>query len=116
LRLFCVCVFFLFFLLSPPHALPHGSALQAPSAAHHALPVSGQSSAVHIPLCRCVGCPLCKNLRAPNRTPHPSRCALPAALWAKSPLQRFSLASQQPVGCYGLPVLSRKGLCALVCF
>jgi hypothetical protein len=69
-------------------ALPHGSALhspacsqalRAPSAAHHALPVSGQSSAVHVPLCRCVSCALCENLRAPNRTPHPSRCALPAA-------------------------------------
>jgi hypothetical protein len=29
--------------------------------------------------CRCVSCALCENLRAPNRTPHPSRCALPAA-------------------------------------
>jgi hypothetical protein len=56
---------------------PH--ALQAPSAAHHALPVSGQSSVVYVPLCRCVSCALCENLRAPNRTPHPSRCALPAA-------------------------------------
>jgi hypothetical protein len=54
---------------------PH--ALQASSAAHHALPVSGQSSVVHVSLCRCVSCALCENLRAPNRTPHPSRCALP---------------------------------------
>jgi hypothetical protein len=55
--------------------------VQAPSTAHHALPVSvsGQSSAVHVPLCRCVSCALCENLRAPNRTPHPSRCALRAA-------------------------------------
>jgi hypothetical protein len=51
---------------------------RAPSAAHHALPVSGQSSVVHVPLCRCVSCALCENLRAPNRTPHPSRCAMPA--------------------------------------
>jgi hypothetical protein len=43
---------------------PH--ALQAPSAAHHALQVSGQSSAVHVPLCRCVSCALCENLRAPH--------------------------------------------------
>jgi hypothetical protein len=40
---------------------------QAPSAAHHALPVSGQSSAVHVSLCRCVSCALCENLHAPNR-------------------------------------------------
>ena len=44
----------------------HPHALQAPSAAHHALPVSGQSSVVHVPLCRCVSCALCENLRAPN--------------------------------------------------
>jgi hypothetical protein len=53
--------------------------LQAPSAAHHALPLSGQPSVVHVSLCRCVSRALCENLRAPNRTPHPSRCALPAA-------------------------------------
>jgi hypothetical protein len=49
---------------------------------HHALPVSRQSSPVRVSLCRCVGCALCEDLpalRAPNRTPHPSRCALPAA-------------------------------------
>jgi hypothetical protein len=40
---------------------------------------SPASSVVHVPLCRCVRCALCENLRAPNRTPHPSRCALPAA-------------------------------------
>jgi hypothetical protein len=55
--------------------------LQASSAAHHAraLPVSGYSSAVHVPFCRCVSCALCEKPRAPNRTPHPSCCALPAA-------------------------------------
>jgi hypothetical protein len=31
----------------------------------HALPVSGQSSVVHVSLCRCVSCALCENLRAP---------------------------------------------------
>jgi hypothetical protein len=31
-------------------------ALQVPSAAHHALPASGRSSAVHVSLCRCASC------------------------------------------------------------
>jgi hypothetical protein len=43
----------------------------------NALPVSDQSSVVHVSLCRCVGCALCEHLRAPDRTPQPSRCALP---------------------------------------
>jgi hypothetical protein len=52
-------------------------------------PVSGQSSAVRVTLCRCVGCALFENLRALNRTPRPrvaaalrSPLAYPAAHWA----------------------------------
>jgi hypothetical protein len=33
----------------------------------------------HAPLCRCVSCALCENLRAPNRTPGPGRCSLRSA-------------------------------------
>ena len=74
----CVCVCY-YFPLQGGSPVPRGGqrcrtaarstrphALQAPSAAHHALPVSGQSSVVHVPLCRCVSCALCENLRAPN--------------------------------------------------
>jgi hypothetical protein len=46
----------------PMHPARPPLALQAPSPAHHALPVSGQSSAVWISLCRCVSCALCENL------------------------------------------------------
>jgi hypothetical protein len=55
-----------------PLARMHSELQQPCTAAHHAMPVSGQSSVVHVSLWRC------ENLRAPNRTPHPSRCALPA--------------------------------------
>jgi hypothetical protein len=60
----------------------HPNALQAPSAAHHALPISGQYSVEHVPLCRCVSSALCETPpRAPNRIPHPrpSRCVLGAS-------------------------------------
>jgi hypothetical protein len=63
--------------------------LRAPSAArppaqHRALPVSGQSGAVHVSLCRWViscFCALGKNLRAPNRTPRPSHLSLRSGAW-----------------------------------
>jgi hypothetical protein len=60
----CVCVCWCVPGIVPFHGgaarstRPH--ALQAPSAAHHALPVSGHSSVVHVSLCRCVSCALCE--------------------------------------------------------
>jgi hypothetical protein len=56
-----------FSVLYRPRGIPY--ALQAPSSAHHALPVSGQSSAVRVSLFlfRGVSCALCENPRAPNR-------------------------------------------------
>jgi hypothetical protein len=43
-----------------------------PSAAHHALPVSGQSSVVHVPLCRCVSCALCELRNSPRSQLNPT--------------------------------------------
>jgi hypothetical protein len=91
-RCVCVCYYFPLQGDSPvPRggaALPHGSVLHSPACTPSPISrpprpaciwPSGQSSVVHVSLCRCVSCAFCENLRAPNRTPRPSRCALPAA-------------------------------------
>jgi hypothetical protein len=81
-------------------------ALRAPPAAHHTLPVSGQSSAVRVSLCRCESCALCENLRAPNRTPpHPSR-SLRSACGSLSPsLEGGCAAVASSILLYPMPVL-----------
>jgi hypothetical protein len=74
----CVCVLLLPFARGYHSPVPRGGgqrcrtaarstrphALQAPSAAHHALPVSDQSSVVYVPLCRCVSCALSAKIPA----------------------------------------------------
>jgi hypothetical protein len=94
-------------------------ALQAPSAAHHALPVSGQSSAVHVSLCRCVSCALCTRCYALwawgfesprscggcslTATSQAARTGLPFALPAERPAAITTCRSGSPGRCPAAP-------------
>jgi hypothetical protein len=99
-----------------PHGRRSGSALhspactpnQAPSAAHHALPVSGQSSVVHVSLCRCVSCALCEKISAlpvEPRTPHPGLVVALCLRLAVSVSRGRCAAVAPSVLLYPMPVL-----------